>query len=232
MKNKVFFTLLLCLVIGKSVAQSLTWDLENEDTTITAGSFVDFKGHLTTDNSQVFNCIARAENINLPAGWYYVICNPFSCLLNNMPSTSFAFPDIVNNDWNNNGFGGNLVKIGIHSTVGNSIQVGELDFVLENTTTNEVFSRHLIVRTNGQSLGLQGESNETMVVFPNPVNDQLTITNCNPNSSYTIVDLSGRVLEAGITNGVIECSKLLPGNYLLQLALVNGEQTFLPFQKN
>lgn len=232
MKNKVFFTLLLCLVIGKSVAQSLTWDLENEDTTITAGSFVDFKGHLTTDNSQVFNCIARAENINLPAGWYYVICNPFSCLLNNIPSTSFAFPDIVNNDWYNNGFGGNLVKIGIHSTVGNSIQVGELDFVLENTTTNEVFSRHLIVRTNGQSLGLQSESNEKMVAFPNPVNNQLTITNCKPNSSYTIVDLSGRVLEAGITNGVIECFELLPGNYLLQLELINGEQMFLPFQKN
>lgn len=232
MKVKFLFTLFFAFSCGKSIAQPLTWDLENEDSTITAGSFVDFKGHLTTDNSQVFNCIARAENINLPAGWYFVICNPFSCLMNNMPSTSFTFPDIVNNAWNNNGFGGSLVKIAIHTTPGNSIQVGELDFVLENTSTNEIFSRHLIVRTNGQSLGLQSESNETMIAFPNPVNDQLTITHCKPNSSYRIVDVSSSVLDAGITNGVIECSKLLPGNYLLQLELVNGEQTFLPFQKN
>jgi|GEM_PF-5400961 len=232
MKSLIFLMMYFAFMSNTSFAQSLTWDLENEDSTITAGSFVDFKGHLTTDNSQVFNCIARAENINLPADWYYVICNPFSCLMNNMPSTSFAFPDIVNNDWNNNGFGGSLVKIGIHSTAGNTVQVGELDFVLENTSTNEIFTRHLIVRTNGQSLGLQSESNETMVLFPNPVNDQLTISNCEPTTPYVIVDLAGRELGTGFTNGVIDCSTLLPGNYLLQLALVNGEQTFLPFQKN
>lgn len=232
MKSLIFFMMYFAFMSNTSFAQSLTWDLENEDSTITAGSFVDFKGHLTTDNSQVFNCIARAENINLPADWYYVICNPFSCLMNNMPSTSFAFPDIVNNDWNNNGYGGSLVKIGIHTTPGNSIQVGELDFVLENTTTNEIFTRHLIVRTNGESLGLQSESNESMVLFPNPVNDQLTISNCEPTTPYVIVDLTGRALETGFTNGVIDCFTLLPGNYLLQLAWENGEQTFLPFQKN
>ena len=232
MKVKFLFTLFFAFSCGKSIAQPLTWDLENKDSTITAGSFVDFKGHLSTDSSQVYSCIARAENINLPAGWYFVICNPFSCLMNNMPSTSFTYPDTVNNDWNNNGYGGNLAKIGIHTASGNTVEVGELDFVLENTSTNEIFSRHLIVRTNGQSLGLQSESNETMVAFPNPVNNQLTITNCKPNSSYRIVDLSGRVLETGITNGVIECSKLLPGNYLLQLELMNGEHMFLPFQKN
>jgi len=232
MKVKFLFTLFFAFSCGKSIAQPLTWDLENEDSTVTAGMFVDFKGHLSTDSSQVYSCIARAENINLPAGWYFVICNPFSCLMNNMPSTSFIYPDTVNNDWNNNGYGGNLAKIGIHTTSGNTVQVGELDFVLENTTTNEIFSRHLIVRTNGESLGFQSESNGTMVVFPNPVNDQLIISNCEPTSPYVIVDLAGRELVTGFTDGLVDCFTLLPGNYLLQLERINGRQIYLPFQKN
>lgn len=60
------------------------------------------------------------------------------------------------------------------------------------------------------------ENEETITVFPNPVNQHLTITNAIA-KPYAIISIAGTVLETGIINGKIEMSQYPSGLYILKI---------------
>ncbi len=56
-------------------------------------------------------------------------------------------------------------------------------------------------------------------IYPNPALDKLTITSCTGCTRYSIIDMTGRTLLAGILDntGLIKVAQLLQGIYTLQL---------------
>lgn len=66
-----------------------------------------------------------------------------------------------------------------------------------------------------------------LLLFPNPVQDKLTIQGIAPNSIFQIIDINGRVVKSGVLNGnQVEVSTLSKGNYWIQL-----EEENYPFIK-
>lgn len=61
-----------------------------------------------------------------------------------------------------------------------------------------------------------GVTPEVFGVYPNPVNDQLTITGAAQNGAVEVVDVAGKVvLRTTNTNGRVDVSELVPGVYQL-----------------
>lgn len=229
--KKGVLVVLLTTVFFTVNAQPISWDLQNQDTTVTAGTEVNFYGHLITDSNQVYSCEVYVLNNALPADWYFSICNPFLCLIPNVEASTFNYPDTVDQNYFNEGYGSTIAKITIHAAQGNTAEVGELDFVLKNNQTNEVFSRHLIVSTNGQSVSMEENSTVYSEVFPNPVESTLFVSNCEPNSRFVISDLTGRFVLEGRTEGTIDCSAMKNGRYLLTVETAGGNSFTRLFQK-
>jgi hypothetical protein len=70
-----------------------------------------------------------------------------------------------------------------------------------------------------------------MSLFPNPVQDQLSLLNVPQNSSYRLYDMFGRMKLSGkaINGEALSVSALSPGTYLLVLDSpeVNYRKTFV-----
>lgn len=231
---KYYFIALIALVLWKPISgfgQPITWDLEDVDTTVTAGSNVQIYAHLFKSDAVVYACAASVTNVNLPAGWYYTLCNPFVCLTPDNSETTFNYPDMINYDFDNEGHGIEAIKVAVYTTPGNAVLMGELDLTFENVTTGDVFTNHIIVRTNGESLSIE-ENNAAAkpMIYPVPVSDELQILNCTAGTFYAILDVSGRELTNGITSGNIDCSQLNSGNYYLQI-VQEGQISNRMFQK-
>ena len=196
-------------------SQIINWDLTDKDTTVIEGAHVDFHGFLEYESTAQYQLVARVENVNIPTGWSFVICNPFSCLNPNNANAPFNFPDMQNFSLFNNGYGAEFVKVAIFTHESTENQIGELDFVLENVTTTERLTQHLIVRTN-QTLAVSALTQKAINIYPNPVNSTLYLENIENNVAYNISDFSGRIIAEGkVTNGNIDCSAINKGNYLL-----------------
>ena len=67
----------------------------------------------------------------------------------------------------------------------------------------------------------------TVNLFPNPVNDVLTIEGIVPNTNFQIIDVSGRVIKVGQINGnTLDVQQLAKGNYWIII-----EEDIYPFMK-
>jgi hypothetical protein len=83
-----------------------------------------------------------------------------------------------------------------------------------------------IVVTVGQSSGNLSvettEAGKVLVAYPNPTNGIVQVSNVEPNSSYTLVNIEGKVLSTGefaSTEGTIDMTDVKEGVYYLK---VNG----------
>ena len=104
----------------------------------------------------------------------------------------------------------NLFQINGIGTINNSITIDPNNWVLNQNgtvTMNQVLNLEAINEPLGMSL------------FPNPVEDQLTLLNVPKNSSYKLYDMFGRIKLSGkaINGEVLSVSALSPGTYLLVL---------------
>jgi len=104
----------------------------------------------------------------------------------------------------------NLFQINGIGTINNSITIDPNNWVLNQNgtvTMNQVLNLEAINEPIGMSL------------FPNPVEDQLTLLNVPQNSSYKLYDMFGRIKLSGkaINGEVLSVSALSPGTYLLVL---------------
>lgn len=230
-KKVLLITLLLNSLVLK--AQSIEWNLTDHDTTVMAGSIVEFHGLIETDTLQVYPCSIRIENVNFPSGWFFTFCNPFYCFAEGVAFSNFNYPDIPNQVFYNDGFGSEMGKIDIHTLIGSTQAVGELDFVFENLETNEVFSSHLIVRTNNQSLSVSDLIENKVSLYPNPIYSEKYISvDINKPFCYSILDQFGTIIEENISiDGNIECFSLSIGIYFLQIHMPNQANSLLRFVK-
>lgn len=104
----------------------------------------------------------------------------------------------------------NLFQINGIGTINNSITIDPNNWVLNQNgtvTMNQVLNLEAINDPIGMSL------------FPNPVEDQLTLLNVPQNSSYRLYDMFGRMKLSGktIQGETLSVSALSPGTYLLVL---------------
>lgn len=116
----------------------------------------------------------------------------------------------------------NLFQINGIGTINNSITIDPNNWVLNqngSVTMNQVLNLEAINEPIGMSL------------FPNPVQDQLTLLNVPQNSSYRLYDMFGRMKLSGktIQGETLSVSALSPGTYLLVLDSpeVNYRKTFV-----
>lgn len=116
----------------------------------------------------------------------------------------------------------NLFQINGIGTINNSITIDPNNWVLNqngSVTMNQVLNLEAINEPIGMSL------------FPNPVQDQLTLLNVPQNSSYRLYDMFGRMKLSGkaINGEALSVSALSPGTYLLVLDSpeVNYRKTFV-----
>jgi aminopeptidase N len=116
----------------------------------------------------------------------------------------------------------NLFQINGIGTINNSITIDPNNWVLNqngSVTMNQVLNLEAINEPIGMSL------------FPNPVQDQLSLLNVPQNSSYRLYDMFGRMKLSGkaINGEALSVSALSPGTYLLVLDSpeVNYRKTFV-----
>ena len=104
----------------------------------------------------------------------------------------------------------NLFQINGIGTINNSITIDPNNWVLNQNGTV----------TMNQVLNLEAINEPiSMSLFPNPVQDQLTLLNVPQNSSYRLYDMFGRMKLSGkaINGEALSVSALSPGTYLLVL---------------
>ena len=116
----------------------------------------------------------------------------------------------------------NLFQINGIGTINNSITIDPNNWVINqngSVTMNQVLNLEAINEPIGMSL------------FPNPVQDQLSLLNVPQNSSYRLYDMFGRMKLSGkaINGEALSVSALSPGTYLLVLDSpeVNYRKTFV-----
>ena len=93
------------------------------------------------------------------------------------------------------------------------------------TNTMDTYSINIVVAVGQSSGNLSVETTEAgkvLVAYPNPTNGIVQVSNVEPNSSYTLVNIEGKVLSTGefaSTEGTIDMTDVKEGVYYLK---VNG----------
>ena len=62
------------------------------------------------------------------------------------------------------------------------------------------------------------------LIYPNPSNDFINLKNLNSISEYEIINLSGKIIKTGISEGVIEIKNLDNGIYFMRIKSRNNRQ--------
>ena len=90
-----------------------------------------------------------------------------------------------------------------------------------------------VIRLNNDVLGTEGFATNEVGVFPNPVQDELTISN-EETMQYELFTILGAKIQAGslAVHGQVDCSSLAKGLYLLKLNKDNGESKVVKVVKD
>ena len=72
--------------------------------------------------------------------------------------------------------------------------------------------------TQSTSLRIKKILHQEHLIFPNPSNDFITVKNLNSTIAYEIINLSGKRVKTGISDGEIEIKNLENGIYFLQIS--------------
>lgn len=104
---------------------------------------------------------------------------------------------------------------------------GVYDVILQLTCGQKDNPKFLQINSqiNYQLLGISENENAKFQLFPNPVQDELTISGVSEASTYKIIDLNGRVILAGnlsVIETKINVTNLYNGNYLFVISSPKG----------
>jgi hypothetical protein len=64
----------------------------------------------------------------------------------------------------------------------------------------------------------ENDAKDGLGIYPNPTNGPLNFNVFDPNSIFSIFDLTGREVRTGAANGSINVAELKPGPYVLQIS--------------
>jgi hypothetical protein len=104
---------------------------------------------------------------------------------------------------------------------------GVYDVVLQLTCGQKDNPKYLQINSqiNYQLVGISENENAKFQLFPNPVQDELTISGVSEASTYEIIDLNGRVILSGnlsVIENKINVTNLYNGNYLFVISSPKG----------
>ena len=104
---------------------------------------------------------------------------------------------------------------------------GIYDVILQLVCGQKDNPKYLQIKAqiNYQLVGISENENAKLQLFPNPVQDELTISGVSEASTYEIIDLNGRVILAGKLSSIenkINVINLFNGNYLFVIKNSNG----------
>jgi hypothetical protein len=119
-------------------------------------------------------------------------------------------------------FQGNANSFGPSSTV----NVYSLTGTLLNTFSTTIGANNVYKNlfTPSNLATAENKLNNSISIYPNPVSDVLYIKNADA-ASYQIVDISGKLIKAGIYKNGITISDLNKGAYIIQISFKNTQKT-------
>jgi hypothetical protein len=108
---------------------------------------------------------------------------------------------------------------------------GVYDVILQLTCGQKDNPKYLQINSqiNYQLVGISKNENAMFQLFPNPVQDELTISGINEAITYEIIDLKGRVLLTGnlsVIETKINVTNLYSGNYLFLVSSPKGTSNY------
>jgi hypothetical protein len=116
--------------------------------------------------------------------------------------------------------------IGAHFGLGTDTEVDEVSIHWPNGTVESfknpaINTTHVIVQSTFTAIS--EAAGNGFSIAPNPALDLIMLTGAEPNSSYSVVDASGRTVLAGRTvNGRVAVQSLSPGAYVLRVMGTDG----------
>lgn len=151
--RKLLVVIQLCSSLSL-FAQTFSLDFVETEKTVVAGYEGAFYGDLLVDTSSIYNFDLSVSNVNLPSGWFYVICTPYNCLSPMISDVNFNF-DSVNP-------GSSDVQLKIQTNTNTIPASATLDVTLKNTSTNDSIVHALTLHVN--TVGLEELSSAKRVV--------------------------------------------------------------------
>jgi transforming growth factor-beta-induced protein len=120
------------------------------------------------------------------------------------------------------------------SIMGSTVSVNDADVIVADLVADNGVV-HVIDGVLSLPVGINENQEIVASIFPNPTVDQLTITlaNATENTTFQIIDFTGKVVEQGNMNSMIktiDTSNLAAGNYMVRL-LGNNTNTNINFIK-
>jgi uncharacterized surface protein with fasciclin (FAS1) repeats len=120
------------------------------------------------------------------------------------------------------------------SIMGSTVSVNDADVIVADLVAENGVV-HVIDGVLSLPVGINENKEIVASIFPNPTIDQLTITlaNATENTTFQIIDFTGKVVEQGNMNSMIktiDTSNLAAGNYMVRL-LGNNTNTNINFIK-
>ena len=209
---KQFFLIILIGLGGFGMAQT-GFDLEFPTTykETTYETNANFLGSFNLDNDTVYNLEWSAQNVELPDGWYFTLCNPFLCAAPDSPSMVF--------EYDGNEFSSGDVSCKITTSDNPSSIYGELDLVLKNLDTNDSIVTHIVAEIKSL-MSINDINQDHYLLYPNPVVESLTIT-FDDNAKYLvqILTIGGDLVKEKvfINDGVFDMTDLDKGTYFVKI---------------
>ena len=121
-----------------------------------------------------------------------------------------------------------LLHITPHVIDGTSI----ISFSVWDTTSNIIDTLTYILTVNTPNLINENNSNNSIILYPNPSNNKLFIHTQEDNFEYTIMDYTGKIIfkkQALSNNLTIDTQEYISGNYIVHI-INNLKNYFLKFR--
>ncbi len=192
------------------------------------GDSVNFNFDLRTENFGGIDVSEWWTNIGMSSPVFYKNGNNLELYVGSKRGTIFKYDSIVNNltgnfnliDSNYQGINvGSHSSPAIHDLNNDSLE----DFIIGNKRGG--LSLFMGINDSVNTSILNNEIlRQEYLIYPNPSNDFINLKNLNSISEYEIINLSGKIIKTGISEGEIEIKNLDNGIYFIRIKSRNNHQ--------
>lgn len=192
------------------------------------GDSLNFNFDLRTENFGGIDVSEWWTNIGMSSPVFYKNGNNLELYVGSKRGTIFKYDSIVNNltgnfnliDSNYQGINvGSHSSPAIHDLNNDSLE----DFIIGNKRGG--LSLFMGINDSVNTSILNNEIlRQEYLIYPNPSNDFINLKNLNSISEYEIINLSGKIIKTGISEGEIEIKNLDNGIYLIRIKSRNNHQ--------
>ncbi|MEX2485885.1 MAG: T9SS type A sorting domain-containing protein [Brumimicrobium sp.] len=211
---------LLLLISSSLVFTGITQvftPITNDSTFYGEASDSDFYGDipLANDDGTSTSMYWEVDSVNLPSEWKFSVCDQDICYAIGTESVQWNLPS-------NGGY------LNMHFYPED--QEGEGFVILKvNDSPDQNQTEYITFRGSAISSGVDNNSLEKILLYPNPARDYVNIQSGSPNTSYEMVNVLGKQVESGKLNQEgnfkINTSSMLNGVYFITFTEKNRKIT-------